>query len=89
MRSLIISSICSVPIESLIVFGLIPAERSSSSLICECVVDAGCITSDFTSATFARSEKSSRLSVNFFAVSALPFISNVKIDAAPLGKYLS
>jgi hypothetical protein len=50
-------------------------------------VVAGWITSDLTSATFASSEKISRLSINFLASSAPPLISNVKIDAPPLGKY--
>lgn len=77
----------SVPIESLIVFGLIPWSASSSSLSSAWVVDAGWITSDLTSATFARSEKSSRLSINSFALSASPLISNVKIEPPPLGKY--
>ena len=66
-KSSIISSIFSVPIESLIVFGLIPWSRSSASLSCECVVLAGWITRDFTSATLARSEKSSRLSMKSLA----------------------
>ena len=77
----------SVPIESLIVFGLIPWSASSSSLSSAWVVDAGWITSDLTSATFARSEKSSRLSINCFALSAYHLISNVKIEPPPLGKY--
>ena len=77
----------SVPIESLIVFGLIPWSASSSSLSSAWVVDAGWITSDLTSATFARSEKSSRLSINYFALSASTLISNVKIEPPPLGKY--
>jgi len=81
------SSICSVPMESRIVFGLIPQASSSSLESWEWVVEAGWITSDFTSATFASKEKSSNDSVNFFAVLASPFISNVKMDAAPFGKY--
>lgn len=74
------SSIFSVPIESLIVFGLIPWSNSSSSVHWLCVVVAGWITSDLTSATFARSEKSSKLSIKSFAFCASPLISNVKID---------
>ncbi len=88
-RSKIISSICSVPIESLIVFGLMPCSASSSSLSCECVVVAGWIARDLTSATFARSENTLRLSMNFCASSDVPLISNVKIEPAPFGKYLS
>ena len=82
-----ISSMFSVPIESLIVLGLIPWSRSSASLHSECVVLAGCIASDLTSATFARSENNSRLSMNFCASAAPPLISNVKIEPPPLGKY--
>ena len=81
------SSIFSVPIESLIVFGLIPWSNSSSSVHWLCVVVAGWITSDLTSATFARSEKSSKLSIKSFAYCASPLISNVKIDPPPFGKY--
>ena len=86
-RSSIISSTFSVPIERRIVFGLMPWSRSSASLHSECVVEAGCIASDLTSATFASSEKSSRLSMNFYASFAPPLISNVKIEPPPLGKY--
>ena len=82
-----ISSMFSVPIESLIVFCLIPWSISSASFSSEWVVDAGWIASDLTSATFARSENISRLSMNFLAVSASPLISNVKIEPPPLGKY--
>ena len=77
------SSMCSVPIDRRTVFGRMPQARSSSSLSCECVVEAGWMTRDLTSATFASSENSSRLSVNFRAVSAPPLMSEVKIDAPP------
>ena len=83
------SSICSVPIESLMVFGFMPCSRSSDSVSCECVVEAGWITSDFTSATFASSENISRLSIKRNAASLPPFISNVKMLAPPFGKYFS
>jgi len=53
------------------------------------VVVAGWITSDLTSATFARSENSSRLSMKSLAVCASPLISNVKIDPPPFGKYFA
>ena len=86
-RAAIRSSICSVPIERRIVFGLIPCSASSASVSCECVVDAGCITRDLTSATFARRENISRLSMNFFASSSVPFTSKVKMLPPPLGKY--
>ena len=82
-----ISSICSVPIESLIVPLLIPTLASSSSESCECVVDAGWITKLLTSATLARRENISKLSINFHAASWPPLISNVKIEPPPLGKY--
>ena len=62
-----------------------PAASSSSSVICECVVDAGWITRDFTSATFASREKMFRDSVNFCACSLVPFSSKVKMDAPPFG----
>ena len=81
------SSMCSVPMESLMVEGVIPWSRSSSCVSCEWVVDAGWMTSDLTSATFASREKSSRLSMNFFAFSSSPSISKVKMDPAPSGKY--
>ena len=49
---------------------------------------AGWIANDLTSATLARSENNSRLSMNFCAWAAPPLISNVKIEPPPLGKYL-
>ena len=79
------SSMCSVPMESRIVLGLMPAASSSSSVSWECVVEAGWITRLFTSATLASRLKSCRLSVNFLARSASPLSSKVKIGAAPLG----
>ena len=47
------------------------------------------MTNDLTSATLARSENNFRDSVNFFAFSTSPLISNVNIEPAPFGKYLS
>ena len=44
-------------------------------------------TSGNTGIGLARSENTSRWSMNFFAVSASPLISNVKIEPAPFGKY--
>ena len=64
-RAAIRSSTFSIPMERRIVFGLIPWSRSSSSVHWLCVVVAGWITRDFTSATFASSEKIARLSINF------------------------
>ena len=66
---------CSVPIDNLIVFGLIPEFNNSCSFICEWVVLAGWITSDFTSATLASKEKISKESINFLASKAPPLIS--------------
>jgi len=86
-RSAMMSSICSVPMESLMVLWEIPWSSSSASESCEWVVDAGWITRLFTSATLARRENISRLSMNFHAASFPPFISNVKMEAPPLGKY--
>ena len=81
------SSTFSIPIESRIVFGLMPCSSSSSSVLWLCVVVAGWITSDFTSATFASREKMARLSINVWAVFASPLISKVKIEPPPLGRY--
>ena len=86
-KSSMISSIFSVPIDRRIVLGLIPDPNNSSSVIWECVVDAGWMTKDFTSATFASSENNSKWSIKSFAFCASPLISNVKIDPPPLGKY--
>jgi len=52
-----------------------------------CVVVAGWITRDFTSATFASRENNSRLSMKSFAFFSSPLISNVKIEPPPFGKY--
>ena len=68
-------------------FGLIPLSLNSSSFICECVVLAGWITRDLTSATLASNEKISNLSINSWASFTPPLISKVKIEPAPFGKY--
>ena len=81
------SSMCSVPIDRRIVDGVMCCASSSSGDSCEWVVVYGCITRLFTSATFARSEKIFRASINFQASSCPPFISNVKMLPPPLGKY--
>ena len=81
------SSTFSVPIERRIVLGFNPEPKSSSSVIGEGVVDAGWITNDLTSATFANNENNWRLSIKSLAFLSSPFISNVKIDPPPLGKY--
>ena len=82
------SSICSVPIESRMVEGVMCCSASSSGLICECVVVYGCMTRLLTSATLASNEKICRESMNFHASSCPPLISKVKMLAPPLGKYL-
>ena len=82
-----ISSIFSRPIESLTVVFLMPWSSSSSSVSCEWVVDAGWITNDLASATFAKSEKISRLSMKSLVFFSSPLMSNVKIEPPPLGKY--
>ena len=69
--------------------GLMPWSSSSSGESWECVVVAGWITRDFTSATLASREKISRLSMNLWASSCPPLISKVKMDAPPSGKYFS
>ena len=79
----------SVPMDKRIVFGLIPWSNSSSSVHWLCVVVAGWITRDFTSATFANKENNSRLSIKSFAFWASPLISNVKIEPPPFGKYFA
>jgi hypothetical protein len=81
------SSAFSMPMDSLMVLGFMPWSSSSEAVSWEWVVLAGWMTSDFTSATFARREKMARLSINFFAVSSSPFISNVKMEPPPFGKY--
>ena len=86
-KAAIRSSAFSIPMERRIVFGLIPWSRSSSSVHWLCVVVAGWMTRDFTSATFASREKIARLSINFCAVLASPLISNVKIEPPPFGRY--
>ena len=64
-----------------------PCSFSSSSVSCAWVVEAGWITRDLTSATFASKENSSRLSMKSFAFCASPLISKVKIEPPPFGKY--
>mgnify|MGYP006883372695 CR=1 FL=1 len=68
-------------------FGFIPQANNSSSFNWACVVDAGCITNDLTSATLASNENNSRLSMKSFAFWASPLISKVNIEPAPFGKY--
>ena len=63
-----------------------PCSEASSSLNSECVVLLGCTTSDFTSATLAKSEKIFKWSMKSQAFCWLPSISKVKILPAPLGK---
>ena len=80
------SSICSVPIESRMVEGVMCCSASSSGLICECVVVYGCMTRLLTSATLASSEKICRESMNFHASSCPPLISKVKIPSHLMSK---
>ena len=70
-----------------IVDGVMPDAASSCSFIWECVVEAGWMTSDLTSATLASRLKTLRWSMNFLAASAPPLISNVKMEIPPFGKY--
>ena len=81
------SLICSTPMDRRTVVGVICCEANSSALSCEWVVLAGCITRLFTSATLASREKIFSESINFHASFSVPLISNVKMEAAPLGKY--
>ena len=71
------------------VFGLIPCSSSSCSWSWEWVVVAGWITKLFTSATFASKENISNASIHLWASFWPPLISKVKIEAPPLGKYVS
>jgi len=82
------SSTCSVPMLRRMVDGLMCCSLSSSGESCEWVVVAGWIMRLFTSATFASSEKISRLSINVHASFSPPFISNVNIEPPPLGNRL-
>lgn len=50
------SSMCSVPMERRTVPGVMPCSDFWASVSCEWVVEAGWMTSDFTSATLASSE---------------------------------
>ena len=83
------SSMCSVPMDRRMVFGLIPWSASSASESWAWVVVAGWITRLLASATLASRENSFKLSMNFHASSFPPLISKVKMLAPPLGKYLS
>ena len=76
---------CSVPMDSRMVFGWMPWSSSSCSLHSLCVVEAGWMTSDLTSATFASSEKIFSRSMNACAVRASPLMSKVKMDPPPFG----
>ena len=58
---------CSMPTDRRTVSCVTPAASSSSSLSCECVVDALWIASDFASPMLARWLNSSRLSMNVSA----------------------
>ena len=86
--SAIISSICSVPMLRRIVEGSIPCSFSSASDNWLWVVLAGCMARLFISATFASREKSFSPSINLFASSLPPFMSNVNIEPPPFGNYL-
>ena len=81
-------SMFGVPVdpESLMVAGVMPAASSSSPESCECVVEAGWMTRLLTSATLASSEKILSASMNAQASACPPLISNVKMEAPPLGK---
>ena len=86
-KSSIRSSAFSNPIDNLICCGVIPVYCNSSGLNCPCVVDAGWIAKLFASATFAKFEKISKLSITLRAASSPPTTSNEKIDPLPLGRY--
>ena len=83
------SSTCSRPMERRISSGRTPPFLRSSSESCECVVDAGCMTSDFASPTLARIEKISPLSASakHRALSEPPLTPKTTIPPAPFGRY--
>src|SRR5688572_26444136 len=85
-RSATISATSSMPIDTRTSSGPMRAARSSSSLSCWCVVEAGWMTSDFASPTLARWLKSCTDSINFCPASRPPLIPNVKMEPAPLGR---
>ena len=71
------SSMCSMPTDRRTVSCVTPAAASSSSLSCECVVDALWIASDFASPMFARWLNSFRFSMNARPAAAPPLTPNV------------
>ena len=74
---------CSMPTDRRTVSCVTPAAASSSSLSCECVVEALWIASDLASPMFARWLKSSRLSMNFWPASRPPVMPNVTRPPKP------
>ncbi len=77
----------SMPIESRTRSGPMPAARSSSSVSCWWVVEAGWMTRDFASPTLARWLNSSNDSISFRPASRPPRIPKVKMEPAPFGRY--
>lgn len=82
------SSICSIPTETLSIFGFIPAASSAAVLNCACVVDAELLISVLLSPTFTRWVIRSRLSTNLAVCSLSPLIQNESTPPNPFLKYL-
>ena len=81
------SSMCSMPIDSLTKSGVKPEAIWSASLICECEVLAGCRIRLFASPTFAKLLKSLMLSTIFTAFSYPPFGPKTSIPPNPFLRY--
>src|SRR5262249_20347809 len=81
------SSIDSMPTDMRIMSGVTPAFACSSSLICPCVVDAGCMTGVFASPMLARWLMNCAASMNFSPAFAPPLTPKFSRPDAPLGKY--
>ena len=83
------SSTSSMPIETRTSSGPTPAARSSSSVSCWWVVEAGWMISDFASPTLARCENSSTDSMSRRPASRPPSIPKVKIEPGALRQVLA
>ena len=84
---MIISSLCSNPIDNLITLSPAPDISLSLGFNCLCVVEAGCIIKDFVSPTFAKCENKLQFSTIFLAPSNPALTEIVKTDPKPNLKY--
>ena len=78
---------CSMPIERRMSSGGRPAAICSSSVSCECVEDAGWITSERASPTFASCVKSLRPSATLTPAAAPPLMPKTTMPPCPFGRY--